>query len=85
MVESPRFEFREDKLVLKEITLESALSSSWSAFDHAISLIASNADDLKALCTHSYPIDQAETALKALGREITDGREAIHVYIDCHA
>lgn len=72
-----------DKLILKEITLEGVLSSSWSAFEHAISLLGSYQNELAQLCTHAYKIDNAETALRVLGREIVDGREAVHVYLDC--
>jgi alcohol dehydrogenase len=72
-----------DKLILKEITLEGVLSSSWSAFDHAISLLGRYESELMQLCTHVYGIDNAEKALKVLGREIVDGKEAVHVHIDC--
>jgi len=72
-----------DKLILKEITLEGVLSSSWSAFDHAISLLGRYEGELVQLCTHVYGIDNAEKALKVLGREIVDGKEAVHVHIDC--
>ena len=72
-----------DKLILKEITLEGVLSSSWSAFDHAISLLGRYERELVQLCTHVYGIDNAEKALKVLGREIVDGEEGVHVHIDC--
>jgi hypothetical protein len=60
-----------------------ALSSSWTAVEHAVALLQRYRGDLVKLCTHAYPIDQAETAVRALGREIVDGREAVHVHIDC--
>ena len=72
-----------DKLILKEITLEGVLSSSWSAFDHAIALLGRHESELARLCTHAYGIDDAEKALRVLGREFVDGHEAVHVHIDC--
>jgi alcohol dehydrogenase len=72
-----------DMLILKEITLEGALSSSWSAFEQAISLLSRHEGDLVQLCTHAYRIGEAEQALRVLGREVVDAREAVHVHIDC--
>ena len=72
-----------DKLVTKEISLVGALASSWTSVERALSLLKHHGADLQKLCTHSYAIDQAETAVRALGREITDGREAVHVHLDC--
>jgi len=72
-----------DKLVMKEISLIGALSSSWTAFEQAIPLLQRYRAELAKLCTHAYPIERAETAIRALGREIIDRREAVHVHIDC--
>lgn len=72
-----------DKLILKEITLEGVLSSSWSAFDQAIPLLGRYEKELAQLCTHAYSIDNSEKALRVLGREIIDGHEAVHIHIDC--
>src|SRR4029079_5842668 len=49
-----------DKLILKEITLEGVLSSSWGAFDKAISLLGRYENELVRLCTHAYGINDAE-------------------------
>ncbi len=70
-----------DRLVMKEITLEGALASSWSSFEHAIGLLGRYESELVKLCTHSYSIDEAETALRVLGREIVDKRETVHVHL----
>jgi len=72
-----------DRLVLKEISLEGALASSWTAFEHAISLLSQHQEKLRPLCTHSYSIDEAERALRVLGREFIDGPEAVHLHLDC--
>jgi threonine dehydrogenase-like Zn-dependent dehydrogenase len=70
-----------DKLVLKEITLEGALASSWTSFEQSIALLRRYERELIKLCTHSYSIDEVETALRVLGREIVDQHEAVHVHI----
>ena len=35
--------------------------------------------DLAVMCSHVYPLEQADTAVRALGRELDDGREVVHV------
>ena len=71
-----------DKLVMKEITLEGVLSSSWTSFEQSLALLSRHEAELVKLCTHAFTIDQAETALQVLGREIVVGKEAVHVHID---
>lgn len=72
-----------DKLILKEIRLEGVLSSSWSSFEHALALLQQYPDEMAQICTHAYPIAEADKAVRVLGREIMDGPEAVHVHIDC--
>ena len=48
----------------------------------SIDIIRRKGDTLAKLCTHHYSVDQAEKAVKVLGREIVDGAEAVHVHID---
>ena len=74
--------FISDKLITKEIAMLGVLSSSWSAVEKSIDIIRRKGDTLAKLCTHHYPVDQAEKAVKVLGREIVDGAEAVHVHID---
>jgi len=61
------------------------LSSTWSSVEKSIDIIRRRGDSLAKLCTHHYPVDEAETAVKVLGREIVDGPEAVHVHIDAAA
>jgi hypothetical protein len=75
--------FVPDRVVIKEISMLGVLSSSWTAVERSLSLLEQLAPKLACLCTHAYKIDQAETALRVLGREIQDGPEAVHVHIDC--
>ena len=58
------------------------LSSSWSSVEKSIDIIRRRGDMLKKLCTHHYPVDEAEKAVRVLGRELLDGGEAVHVHID---
>jgi alcohol dehydrogenase len=72
-----------DRIVIKEISVLGALSSSWTSVEHALALLQRHRAALARLCTHAYGIDQAETAERVLGREIVDGHDAVHVHIDC--
>lgn len=74
--------FLSDKLITKEISMLGVLSSSWTSVEKAIDVIRRRGDMLKKLCTHHYPVEEAETAVRVLGREIEDGPEAVHVHID---
>jgi len=74
--------FISDKLITKEISMLGVLSSSWSSVEKSIDIIRRKADLLKSLCTHHYPVNEAEKAVQVLGREVVDGAEAVHVHID---
>ena len=73
--------FVSDKLITKEISMLGVLSSSWSSVEKAIDIIRRKSDSLRKLCTHRYPVGEADTAVRDLGREIRDGPEAVHVHI----
>src|SRR5262249_31160810 len=75
--------FIPDRVVIKEIRMVGVLSSTWTAMRHSLSLLEQYRYDLNSLCTHAYKIDEADTALRVLGREIVDRREVVHVHIDC--
>ena len=45
-------------------------------------MIRRNWQELRVLCTHRYPVGEAEKAVRVLGREITDGPEAVHIHFD---
>ena len=53
-------------MAAKRFAMVGALSSGWTAYDTALSIIQDNAEDLKQLCTHAYPVDQAEKAKQAV-------------------
>lgn len=73
--------FVSDRLITKEISMLGVLSSSWSSVERAVDIIRRRAGELQRLCTHSYPVERADTAVRVLGREIRDGPEAVHVHI----
>lgn len=73
--------FFSDKIVYKEIRVFGTLSSGQSATEKAIKIISRHAQELQRLCTHAYELSDANKAVRVLGREITDGDEAIHVHI----
>ena len=68
--------------MFNEIALLGVLSSGWSSTEKAVDILNRHWRELRKLCTHSYPVAEAETAVRVLGREITDGPEAVHIHID---
>jgi threonine dehydrogenase-like Zn-dependent dehydrogenase len=68
--------FVSDLAVLQELTIRGALGVTSSAFQSAIALIESGRVDLSPMHTHSFPLTQAETAIRTLAGEI-DGPTAI--------
>ncbi len=74
--------FVSDRLILDEISMLGVLSSGWLSVETAIDMIRRNWRELQVLCTHGYPVGEAEKAVRVLGREITDGPEAVHIHID---
>lgn len=77
----PVEDFYSDKIFSKELQLVGVRSSGPTATRKAIGLIERNAAELAVLCTHEYDLNNATKAVRVLGREITDGPEAIHVHI----
>ena len=71
-----------DKLIFREISLLGVLSSDWIDTVKAIDILKDRWRDLANLCTHSYPIGEAEKAVRVLGRELEDGPEPVHIHID---
>lgn len=71
-----------DKIMHKELRLIGVRSSGPTATAKAIRLITRHADELATLCTHEYGLNDAATAIRVLGREVTDGGEAVHVHLN---
>mgnify|MGYP001166312019 FL=1 len=74
--------FYTDKLLFNEIAMLGVLSSDWSDTAKAVELLKAHWQELKVLCTHAYPIGEAEKAVRVLGREIEDGGDPVHIYLD---
>ena len=65
------------KLTEKAITIKSARGHSYRAVELAIEQLASKRFPLHLLTTHEYSLEDADTAIRAVGGEIADG--VVHV------
>ena len=63
----------------KELTIKGVRGRYGRSIRAAIPIIESGRYPLEKLCTHSYPIEQTEQALRTLGRECDPG--AIHISV----
>jgi alcohol dehydrogenase len=72
-------DFPVDKVVFREIELVGVLSAGWRPTELAIQMIAENDAELRTLCSLSFPLEQVTNAVRTLGREMSDGREPVHV------
>ncbi len=77
--------FFTDKLLFNEISFLGVLSSDWEDTAEAVDILTDEWKELAPLSTHSFPLSQAETAVKMLGREVDDGTESIHIHLDTMA
>ncbi len=77
--------FFTDKLLFNEISFLGVLSSDWEDTAEAVNILTDEWKELAPLSTHSFPLSQAETAVKMLGREVDDGTESIHIHLDTMA
>ena len=71
-----------DKIVINEIQLIGVLSASWVSIDRSLDILNRRGDALKPLCSHMFPLADTDTAVRALGREIDDGTEVVHIGLD---
>lgn len=78
-------QFPVDKVVLREIELVGVLSAGWTSTEMAVSMIQESGTDFADLCSHTFPLDRATEAVRTLGREITDGRDAVHITLTSDA
>lgn len=75
----PLVGFSTDEIVWKQVTMKGVLSVTFSSFERAIEIIQSRRYPLEKLHTHSFPVEETETALKTLSGEVGVG--AINVSI----
>ncbi|WP_206019517.1 zinc-dependent alcohol dehydrogenase [Pseudomaricurvus alkylphenolicus] len=70
-------DFISDKIIGKELTIKGASGVTSSGYRAAIRAIESGSLPLEAMHTHNFALEDAETAIKTLAREIP-GEESIH-------
>lgn len=70
-------DFISDYIVLKEINVQGAIGVTSSGYQSAIKLIESGSSLIAQMHTHSFDLQDADLAIRTLGREIT-GDESIH-------
>lgn len=68
-----------DEVVLREIELRGVVSGGYRSTELAISMIRESAEILAPLCTHTFALRDVTNAVRTLGREITDGTDAVHI------
>lgn len=71
-----------DQIIIKELRLLGALSSTSRSLEIAIEILKRRHAELAVICTHVYPLEEADRAVRALGREIDDGRDVVHVNLN---
>ena len=71
-----------DKIVINEIQIMGVLSAGWTSIEQALEILARRGDDLKPLCSHMFSLEEADKAVRALGREYTDEKEAVHIALN---
>jgi len=69
--------FVSDKVVLKEISIRGAIGVTSRGYRDAIRLLESRRIPFERMHTHDFPLRDAETAIRMLGREIP-GEESVH-------
>jgi threonine dehydrogenase-like Zn-dependent dehydrogenase len=77
---APASGFSPDILFLKELTLKGVYGHDYLSVRRAIELIESGREPLDKLCTHTFPLHEADEALRTLGGE-SDTTDAIHITV----
>ena len=71
-----------DQIVIKELQLLGVLSSTPQSLEVAIEILKRRHAELAAICTHVYSLEDADKAVRVLGREIDDARDVVHVNLN---
>jgi threonine dehydrogenase-like Zn-dependent dehydrogenase len=61
-----------DLVLFKELTIKGVYSQGAPAYEQALRLLAENRYDLRRLHTHSFPLEDADTAIRTLAGECPD-------------
>jgi threonine dehydrogenase-like Zn-dependent dehydrogenase len=67
-----------DRILFRELTIKGVYSQGSAAYVQALRLLAENRYDMGRLHTHSFPLEEADTAIRTLAGEVP-GAEAISV------
>jgi threonine dehydrogenase-like Zn-dependent dehydrogenase len=76
----PTHEFQADDVIYKELTIRGVLSMSVDDTFRAVDIIESRRYPFEKMHTHSFPLEQAEDAIRALAGRIP-GVNPIHIAI----
>ena len=68
-----------DKIVGNELQLLGGFSSTARSLETALEILKAYQDRLGKLCSHSFGLDEADLAVRTLGREVNDGKEVLHL------
>jgi threonine dehydrogenase-like Zn-dependent dehydrogenase len=68
-----------DKIVAKELQILGGFSSTFSSLEIALEILQARHDRMGPLCSHSFALEDADLAVRTLGREVNDGTEVVHV------
>jgi alcohol dehydrogenase len=68
-----------DKIVGNELQLLGGFASTFGSLEIALEILKAHQDELGKLCSHSFGLEQADLAVRTLGREVDDGKEALHI------
>jgi len=68
-----------DKIVANELQVLGGFASTAGSLQTALEILKAHQHKLGRLCSHSFTLDQADLAVRTLGREVDDGKEVVHV------
>ena len=71
-----------DKIVTKELHIMGGYSSTSQSLEVALQILKRRHKDMAKICSHVYPLADADRAVRALGRELDDGHEVVHVNLN---
>ena len=74
--------FPEPALCFNEQEGLRSLSQWRQSLEVALEILKRRHQDLAGMCSHVYPLAEADKAVRALGREIDDGHEVVHVNLN---
>jgi threonine dehydrogenase-like Zn-dependent dehydrogenase len=72
-------DFVSDELIHRQITMIGVRAVDYRAYAEAIEIIASGKYPLEQMRSHTFSLDDAERAIRVLGREVDDPNDAITI------